>query len=73
MVNNFNLMFNFQNVIFYVLSDDPKWVQQTLVNEANQIFYVGSQMSSGNKFSETDKIGSTFVKLFFVIAAGALN
>ena len=55
---NINLIFFFifQNVLFYVISDDDQWAKDNLVNESYQVYYAGS---GGTSFSQNDKIGKS--------------
>ncbi len=52
----------FQNVLFYVLTDDTKWAKETLVNPDEHIYYVGSSETDtldGLSLSNTDQVGNS--------------
>ena len=51
----------FQNIIFYVVSDDEKWVKKNLENSSQNIFYVGAKKKSfvnQETFNATEQLGT---------------
>jgi hypothetical protein len=44
MFDSINPFLNFfQNVLFYVLTDDVEWAEENLINSEEHIYYVGSR------------------------------